>query len=96
MISTLLDHTGASPSLLFHALTYICLNLNHTANASIGNAIPMQILTGTIPAISALLQFNFNEPVYYRVEECHFPSTSYEKSDHFAEISEHVGMHLPS
>src|SRR5574339_96692 len=39
--NTLLDCTGAPPSLWFLALTYVCMILNHTANASIGHAIPM-------------------------------------------------------
>jgi hypothetical protein len=68
--------------------------LNYTANASIGNNIPMQVLTGTTPDISAFLQFDFYEPVYYKTEESHFPSMSTEKSGHFAGISEHVGHAL--
>jgi hypothetical protein len=55
LTNTLLDHTGAPPSLWFLAMTYVCLILNHTANASIGNAIPMQVLTGSTPDISTLL-----------------------------------------
>ena len=39
LANTLLDCTGAPPSLWFLALTYVCLILNHTANASIENAI---------------------------------------------------------
>src|SRR5687768_3712094 len=68
--------------------------LNHTANASIGNAIPIQVLTGATPDISAILQFNFYEPVYYKTEESHFPSMSNEKSGRFVGISEHVGHAL--
>ena len=55
LANTVLDRTGAPPSLWFLALTYVCLVLNHTANASIGNAIPMQILPGSTPDISAIL-----------------------------------------
>src|SRR5687768_15620841 len=68
--------------------------LNHTANASIGNAIPIQVLTGATPDISAILQFDFYEPVYYKVEESHFPSMSNEKFGRFVGISEHVGHAL--
>ena len=32
----LLDRTGAPPSLWFLALSYVCMILNHTANALIG------------------------------------------------------------
>src|SRR5688500_19621765 len=68
--------------------------LNHTANASIGNAIPIQVLTGATPDISAILQFDFYEPVYYKVEESYFPSMSNEKFGRFVGISEHVGHAL--
>ena len=64
------------------------------ANASIGSAIPMQILTGSTSDISALLQFDIYEPVYYKMEESHFPSTSNEGSGCFVGISEHVGHAL--
>ena len=94
MANTLLDRTGAPASLWLLALTHVCLILNHTANASIGNTIPMQVLTGTTPDISSLLQFDFYEPVYYKAEESHFPSMSNEKSGRFVGISEHVGHAL--
>ena len=94
MANTLLDRTGAPPSLWFLALTYVCMILNHTANASIKHAIPMQILTGVTPDISSLLQFEWYEPVYYKTEESHFPSMSKEKSGCFVGISEHVGHAL--
>ena len=54
----------------------------------------MQILTGSTPDISAILQFDFYEPVYYKTEESHFPSMSNEKSGRFVGISEHVGHAL--
>ena len=91
MANTLLDRTGVPASLWFLALTYACLIQNHTANASIGHAVPMQVLTGVIPDISSLLQFDWYEPVYYKTEESHFPSMSNEKAGRFVGISEHVG-----
>ena len=94
MANTLLDRTGAPASLWFLALTYVCMILNHTANASIGHAIPMQVLTGVTPDISSLLQFDWYEAVYYKTEESHFPSMSNEKSGRFVGISEHVGHAL--
>ena len=68
--------------------------LSHMANASIKDAIPMQVLTGVNPCISSLLQFNWYEPVYYKMEESHFPSMSNEQSGHFVGISEHVSHAL--
>ena len=47
MANTLLDRAGAPPSLWFLALSYVCMILIHTANASIGHAISMQVLTGS-------------------------------------------------
>src|SRR5687768_8779119 len=49
LAKTLLDCTRAPPSLWFLALTYVSMILNHTANASIGNAIPIQVLTSATP-----------------------------------------------
>ena len=94
MANTLLDRTGAPSSLWLLALTYVCMIVNHTANASIGHAIPMQVLTGVTPDISSLLQFDWYEPVYYKMEESHFPSMSNEQSRYFVGISEHVGHAL--
>lgn len=94
LANTLLDHPGAPLSLWFLALTYVCMILNHTAYAFIGNAIIIQVLTGATPDISALLQFDFYEPVYYKMEESHFPSMSNEKSGYSVGISEHVGHAL--
>src|SRR5688500_9797847 len=92
--NTMLDQTGAPPSLWLLALSYVCMILNYTANASIVNNIPIQVLTGTTPDISAFLQFDFYEQVYYKTEESHFPSMLNEKSGRFVGISEHVGHAL--
>ena len=94
LANTLLDRTGAPPSLWFLALSHACYVLNYTSNASIAHAIPIQILTGSTPDISALLQFDWYEPVYYRQQESSFPSKSNEKLGHFVGISEHVGHAL--
>src|SRR5687767_10593842 len=94
LANTLLDRTGAPPSLWFLALTYACMVLNLTANASIGYSIPMQVLTGVTPDISSILQFNWYEPVYFKTEESHFLSMSNEKSGRFVGVSEHIGHAL--
>src|SRR5688572_20353556 len=73
---------------------HACMILNLTANASIGHAIPIQIMTGVTPDISPILQFDWYEPVYYKTEESHFPSMSNEKSGQFVGVSEHVGHAL--
>ena len=85
--NTLLDCTGALPSLWFLALMHACMVLNHTTNASIGHAIPIQMLTGVTPDISPILQFDWYELVYYKMEENYFPSISNEKSGHLVGAS---------
>jgi hypothetical protein len=57
--NTLLDRTGAPPSLWLLAMKYACFVLNHTANASINYAVPLQVLTVVTPDISSLLQFEW-------------------------------------
>ena len=94
MANTLLDRTGAPSSLWFLALTYACMIMNLTANASIGYNIPLQVLTGITPDISSILQFDWYEPVYYKTEESHFSSMSNEKAGHYVGVSEHVGHAL--
>ena len=94
MTNTLLDRTGAPPSLWLLAMTYTCFVLNHTANGSIGYAIPLTVLTGITQDISPLLQFEWYEPVYYREEESEFPSKSRESFGWFVGIAEHVGHAL--
>ena len=94
MTNRLLDWSGAPASLWLLALMHVCYITNHTANASIGYAIPLQVLEGSTPDISPLLQFDFYEPVYYKANEAEFPSQPVEKSGRFVGISENVGHAL--
>ena len=66
MANKLLDWAGAPSSLWLLALMHVCFITNLASNASIGYAIPLQVLEGTTPDISSLLQFDFYEPVYYK------------------------------
>jgi hypothetical protein len=70
---------------------YICFLLNHTSSKALSGAVPIQVLTGSTPNISPLLQFCWYEPVYYLVDDSPFPSDSREKCGHFVGIAEHVG-----
>ena len=92
--NTMMDRTGTPPSLWLLALMHVCFILNFTANSSIGDAIPMTVLTGTTHDISPLLQFDWYEPVYYMANESGFPSESKEKRGRFVGIAEHVGHAL--
>jgi hypothetical protein len=75
-------------------MLHACFILNHTANASIGYAVPLAMLTGVTQDISPLLQFEWYEPIYYREEEAEFPSTSIERFGWFVGIAENVGHAL--
>ena len=61
------------------------------ATESLDWQTPMEVLTGSTPDISPLLQFHFYEPVYYMVEDHGFPSESGEKMGRFVGIAETVG-----
>ena len=94
MANRLLDWSGTPPSLWLLALMYVCYITNLSANASLGYAVPLQVLDGVTPDISPILQFDFYEPVYYRAHESGFPSESVEKVGRFVGISEHIGHAL--
>lgn len=92
--NTLLDNTGAPPSLWYLAMVYTCFILNHSVNASNGYAVPMALLTGVTQDISPMLQFEWYEPVYFRTEQAEFPSSSTERYGQFVGIAETVGHAL--
>ena len=94
MSNRLLDWSGASSLLWLLALMHVCLITNLSAHASLGYAIPIQVLDGCTPDISPLLQFDFYEPVYYKMDESSYPSDSTEKLGRFVGISEDVGHAL--
>ena len=94
MTNRLLDWAGAPSSLWLLALMHVCFITNLAANASIGYAIPLQVLDGVTPDISSILQYDFYEPVYYKAHESSFPSESVEKLGRFVGVSENVGHAL--
>ena len=55
MSNHLLDWSGAPSSLWLLALMHVCLITNLSAHASLGYAIPLQVLDGVTPDISPLL-----------------------------------------
>ena len=59
----LLAHTGADPSLWLKALKYTCYVLNHVAHPSLEYRVPLEVLTGCVQDISAILCFRWFEPV---------------------------------
>ena len=93
MTLAILDHTNAPANLWALASKYAIILLNHTANASIGGITPIERAFGITPDISALLQYAFNEPIYYLdtvSNTSSFPSTK-EKLGRFVGIAESMG-----
>ena len=94
----ILDRTGAPANTWLLALMYICYLLNHMACESIGWQTPLFILTGVTTDISALLYFQFWEPVYFAKSSVlkyegkpGFPSETGESRGHFVGFGESVG-----
>ena len=94
MVNLLLNRTGAPAYTWLLALLYVCCILNHTALGSLEWRTPLEVMTGSTPDISALLLFQFWEPVYYKTTDASFPSESTEKLGRFVGIAEHVGHTL--
>ena len=53
--------------------------------------MPLQCAKGSTQDISPLLRFYWWEPVYFKVDDTTFPSTSREERGHFVGISHNVG-----
>ena len=62
--NTIFDCTSSLAYLWLLCLMYICFILNHMASKALNNFIPIQVLTGSTPDISPLLQFQWYEPIY--------------------------------
>ena len=88
--NTVLDRTGAPPSVWLLCLFYVIFLLNHTFCQSI-NDIPIQQLNGSTSDISPILRFHFWEEVYYHHDDSDFCSDTREGHGHFVGIAEHVG-----
>ena len=85
---------NVDPDYWLHALEYVALVMNHTAVESLGWKIPIATLTGTTPDISALLQFEFWEEVYFTKYEHNFPGESKELKGRFLGIAPNKGHAL--
>ena len=92
--NNVMNHSGAPACLWLLAITYVVFLYNHIAHASLDWKTPMQAYSGTTPDITALLQFEFYQPVYYHLDDSAFPSDSTELEAYFVGISEHVGDSL--
>jgi hypothetical protein len=91
LANTILDRTGSPAYLWLLCLMYVCFLLNNTSSKALSGRVPIQVLTGSTNDISPLLQFQWYEPVYYMIDDNHFPSDSRERRGYFVGIAEHVG-----
>ena len=91
-VNNIMNRTGAIAGAWLLCLQYVCFLLNHLAVPSLDWRTPMEVLNGSTPDISPLLQYHFWEPIYYLIEDKQsFPSQSQEKLGRFVSISETVG-----
>jgi hypothetical protein len=88
--NTLLDCSGSPGYTWLLCLMYVAVLLNLTYNWTLGG-IPLQCAEGSTQDISPLLRFYWWEPVYFKVDDAVFPSTSREERGHFLGISTNVG-----
>ena len=93
MTEFLLNNVGAPANTWLLAAEHVCFVLNHTASEKLGGRTPIEWLLGHTPDITALLQFLFWEPIYYRVYIEQFPQPD-EALGRFVGISETIGNTL--
>ena len=91
MTNTILDRTGSPSHVWLLCLMYVCFILNMTASLALNGAVPIQRATGSTNDISPLLRFHWYEPVYYKLDNSDFPSSSRELKGRFVGIAENVG-----
>ena len=89
--NNIMNRCGAPAYTWFLCLLYVCYLLNHLSVESLGWISPLQALTGQVPDISALLQFHFYQPVYYRLPQQSFPSESEELLGYWVGVAENCG-----
>ena len=93
-VSRLMNISGADANAWLLAVQHVFMVLNCMALKSLGYRTPNEHLTGVTPDISALMEFHFWEPVYYKKSHDKwekFPSQSDEARGRWVGVSENVG-----
>ena len=90
-IQQILDTKNAPSKCWLLAGQYVCFLQNHIALESLGWRTPTEWMLGYTPDISALLQFEFWEPVYYKKYDAKFPEDPTECVGRFVGIAEDIG-----
>jgi hypothetical protein len=90
MTNTLLDRSSSPGCTWLLCVMYVAVLVNLTYNWTLGGIL-LQCAEGSTQDISPLLRFYWWEPVYFKVDDAVFPSTSREERGHFVGISTNVG-----
>ena len=91
VVERLLDFSDAPPYTWLLVLQCVCFIKNHVAQEKLGGRTAIEWVLGFTPDISVLLIFLFWEPVYYAVDERHWPRDTREALGRFVGISDNVG-----
>ena len=87
----LLDRTGTPASYWLLCTNYVVYILNRLASASLNQKTPIEVATGQQPDISAILAFQWYQPVYFRSPKASYPSVSPERSGRIVGFAEYQG-----
>ena len=91
MTNVIMDRTGTPAVFWLLCILYVIGLLNHLSDATLDNKTPLESAYGTPPDISAYLNFHWWQPVLYRMENPHFPSTSIEGHGRWVGVAETQG-----
>jgi len=89
--NNVLNCTGAAAFTWLLCLLWVSFVHNHLAIVSLYYCTLMEVLSGSTPDLSPILQFHFWEPMYYAFEDTSFPSDTNVKPSHFVGVAETVG-----
>ena len=84
-----MDWTGAPGYTWLLCLIYVAALLNHLANANLGDLHPSQLRYRVTPDILVYLNFYFNQPVLYAIDN-KWPSESLEKSERWMGVVHNI------
>jgi membrane-associated phospholipid phosphatase len=78
-VNATMNMTGAPANTWLLALNYVIYVMNRTAIANLNWRTPYKKMWGVTPDISAMLEYHFYEPVYYKTLKPRFPKDSTEQ-----------------
>jgi len=90
-VNATMNMTGAPANTWLLALQYVIYVMNRTSMQTLNWRTPYEKMWGVTPDISAMLEYHFYEPVYYKAVKPRFPKENVEEQGWFVGISENVG-----